>query len=174
MPLTYLKLNQYDVSASAGVASIEFTNINQSFDDILIVISGRTTSNVASEQWVFCEININGQGIGTNQTGRHLSGRTSADSFTTAGRFYSSSSASNGSTFGNAQIYFPNYTGSTNKSFSIDSVSEDNSATGGFVHLGAGLWSQTAAITSIAFTPRSSAGNFAQHSTATLYGIKRT
>lgn len=174
MPLTYLKLAQYDVSASAGVASIEFTNINQSFDDLVIVISARTTSNVAGEQWVFGELNINANGVGTNQTGRHLTGRASAESFTAAGRFYMSSSAAAASAFGSAHIYFPNYTSSNQKSISIESVSEDNNATAGFLQIGSVLWSGTAAITSVAFTPRSSSGNFALHSSATLYGIKRT
>jgi hypothetical protein len=173
MPVTYKKIASATVGAG-GAANIEFTSIPGTYDDIVILVSARTTSNVAGEQWVFCEMNINSQGIGTNQSGRHLTGRTSADSFTAAGRFYASSSASTASTFGNGQIYFPNYKDSTNKSFSIDSVSEDNSSTGGFLHMGAVLWSQTAAITSIAFTPRSGSGNFAQHSTAVLYGISKS
>jgi hypothetical protein len=173
MATTYEKIASVTVG-SGGAASISFTSIAADWDDLVFLISARTTGNVSSEQWVFCEMNINAQGIGTNQTGRHLTGRTSADSFSTGGRFYASSSASTASTFGNGLIYFPNYKGSTNKSFSIDSVSEDNSSTGGFLHFGACLWSQTSAITSVAFTPRSGAGNFAEHSTAVLYGIKKS
>jgi hypothetical protein len=71
------------------------------------------------------------------------------------------------STFGNTDIYIPNYTGSTNKSISIDGV-EENNATAAIAGISAALWSNTAAITSIAIV---SPVNLAQYSSATLYGI---
>jgi hypothetical protein len=49
-------------------------------------------------------------------------------------------------TFGNTEFYIPNYTSSNYKSFSVDGVTENN-ATAAFA-LYAGLWSNTAAITS--------------------------
>jgi hypothetical protein len=67
------------------------------------------------------------------------------------------------------EIYFPNYASATNKSFSIDSVTENN-ATLANQFLTAGLWSNTAAITSI--TLLAASGNLAYYSTASLYGIK--
>jgi len=79
-------------------------------------------------------------------------------------------SGTTASTFGNAEIYLPNYAGNTNKSASIDMVSEQN-ATSTYMGLVAPLWSNTAAITSITLTGAS--GNLAQYSTATLYGIKK-
>jgi hypothetical protein len=78
------------------------------------------------------------------------------------------SSGATASTFNNADLYIPNYAGSNNKSFSIDSVSENN-GTAAVASLFAGLWSQTAAITSITLTSRN--GNFDQYSTAYLYGV---
>ena len=72
-------------------------------------------------------------------------------------------------TFGNSEIYIPNYTGSNYKSISADSVSENN-ASAAYANLFAGLWSNTAAINQITLIPGASA-NFAQYSTATLYGI---
>ena len=74
------------------------------------------------------------------------------------------------STFGNAEIYIPNYASSNNKSVSADFVSETNAADAIF-GLTAGLWANTSAITSIKLTP---AAAFAQYSTATLYGIKNS
>jgi hypothetical protein len=68
-------------------------------------------------------------------------------------------------TFGNLQFTVPNYSGSANKSFTVDVVSENN-ATTAFQQLFAGLWSNTAAITQVTF----SLANFAQHSTAYVYG----
>ena len=75
------------------------------------------------------------------------------------------------STFGNVEYYIPNYAGSNNKSVSVDHVTENN-ATAAIAALTAGLWSDSAAITSVKITPGS--GTFAQHSSATLYGIKNS
>jgi hypothetical protein len=73
-------------------------------------------------------------------------------------------------TFGNIQIYFPNYAGSTNKSYSVDSVTENNE-TVAYQTILAGLWSNTAAITTATFTAES--GNFAIGSTISLYKITK-
>jgi len=73
------------------------------------------------------------------------------------------------STFASGEMYIPNYAGSNSKSFSADSVQETNASLA-YSYLMAGLWSNSSAITSIALTPFT--GNFAQYSTATLYGIK--
>jgi hypothetical protein len=73
------------------------------------------------------------------------------------------------STFGNGELYIPNYAGSQNKSSSADVVPEEN-AVGTYMSLVANLWSNSAAINQITLTAD---GNLAQHSTATLYGIKK-
>jgi hypothetical protein len=75
------------------------------------------------------------------------------------------------STFGNGEVYIPNYAGSTNKSMSADGVSENN-GTEAYTDLIANLWSNTSAITSILLYPDS--GTWQQYSTATLYGIKNS
>jgi hypothetical protein len=155
-----------------AAASIEFTSIPQTYTDLVFLISGRTTSNINGEQWVFGQLSINGQGAGVNHSGKHLAGRAgSAEYFDAATRFYMNSSTSTANAFGNAYIYIPNYTSSANKSISTDSVNEDNSSGGAFLHLGAQIWSQTAAITSVAFTPRASVGDLAIGTTISLYGI---
>jgi hypothetical protein len=75
---------------------------------------------------------------------------------------------STGSTFGNYELYIPNYTGSKNKSCSYDWVTENNSTSvySGFT---AALWSNTAAISSIVITPDT--GTIMPYSTFTLYGV---
>jgi hypothetical protein len=69
------------------------------------------------------------------------------------------------STFSNDAIYIPNYSGSTNKSVSIDTVTENN-ATAAHQTITASVWANTAAITSIKIV---TGANFAQYSTASLY-----
>jgi hypothetical protein len=75
------------------------------------------------------------------------------------------------STFANNEVTIPNYTSSNFKSYSVDSVTENN-ATQAYAIFVAGLWSNTAAITSI--TLGLSSANFVQYSTAYLYGIKNS
>jgi len=76
-------------------------------------------------------------------------------------------------TFGNDELYIPNYTGSTYKSISSDTVSESNGSapSDAIASLWAGLWNNTAAITSITLSP-GAGGTFVQYSTFHLYGIK--
>ncbi|MFN9954042.1 MAG: hypothetical protein ACK55I_13160, partial [bacterium] len=74
-------------------------------------------------------------------------------------------------TFTNVGLYFPNYRSSNFKSFSVDSVSENNASTA-YTQMFGGLWSNTAAITSISFTTDGTAiPDFIQYSSATLYGV---
>jgi hypothetical protein len=73
-------------------------------------------------------------------------------------------------TFSSTEIYIPNYASANYKSYSVDQVDEGNQTTV-YSHLIAGLWSNTAPINQITFTPTSY--NFVQYSTATLYGIRK-
>jgi hypothetical protein len=71
-------------------------------------------------------------------------------------------------TFSSVEIYIPNYASSKAKSFSFDSVTENN-ATTALAMLGASFWSGTGAITNILVEQQG--GSFSQYTTATLYGI---
>ena len=165
MALTYTAIATATVG-SGGTANITFTPIAASWTDLLIKISGRSDADNVG-------IDIKLNGVSTNQSYRRLRGDGSAVSSTTltALRVINENSTATANTFGNTEVYIPNYAGSTNKSLSADGVNENN-ATQAYADLGAGLWSNTAAITSITLTPN--LGNFVQYSTATLYGIKNT
>jgi hypothetical protein len=159
---------------ATAAAQIEFTSIPQDATDLYLSISTRTTSNISGEQWAFGEFGFNADGQGVNQSARFLFGNNSSSgSFSVPTRFYSSSSASTSNTFGSSSLYITNYTGSTQKSLSVDSVSEDNSVNGGFLLICAGLWTGTAAITTIKLFPRSGVGDFAIGSTVSLYKITK-
>ena len=169
MAFTYSKLAEVTVG-SGGSSTIEFTNIPQNYTDLLINFSARLSSNPFSEAEIWCELGFNGQGSHINNTGKLLSGNgSSATSSTNYTFFYIPTSGATVNTFSNTQIYFPNYTGSSQKLFSIDSVQENN-VTGAYINLSAGLWTSPTAISTFTIYPRS--GAFAQYSTATLYGVK--
>jgi len=154
---------------SGGAASIDFSSIPATYTDLCVKLSIRSASgsNIGT---VGATISINGSTA--NRTVKRIYGNgTSAvsDSPSALGISPDTSTAT-ANTFSNVEIYFPNYAGSTNKSFSVDSVSENN-ATLGDASLVAQLWSQTAAITSLSFG-MSDSSNFVQYSTAYLYGVK--
>ena len=156
---------------SGGAATMDFTSIPATYTDLLVKRSARGT---VSGNNVDTKMTFNG--VTSAYTIRNVYGDgTSALSFSDATTAYTGGETNGTSTtaltFDNVEIYIPNYAGSTNKSFSLDNVVENN-ATFGLNWLQAGLWSNAAAITSITFTPGS--GNFAEFSTAYLYGIKNS
>jgi hypothetical protein len=166
MANTYVKIASIAVG-SGGASSIAFSSIPGTYADLCLKISARTN---ASSIYDWLQPNINGTGMGTSITGKLLWG--DGASATSVNQLYSGLIVGNNataSTFSNTEIYFPNYTSSNYKSFSIDSVTENN-ATTAYDNIIASLWSNTAAITSITITPLN--GSFVQYSTATLYGIK--
>jgi len=146
-------------------SSITFSSIPQTFTDLVVVSSlrGSVADNNAG-------ISVNGSDA--NQSQRQLEGTGSSVSSAafTFDVFLMCSSSNTADTFSNSTHYFPNYTGSTTKSFSVDTVSENN-ATQAFQRIIAGLNNSTAAITSINFFP--SSGNFVAGSTISLYGITK-
>lgn len=171
---TMVKIETVTVG-SGGAANITFSNIPQTYTDLKVVISTRDSGSGSSQN---LKISFNGVG-GTSYSSRLLYGDgSSASSFTLSSAAalehqYSTAAGATASTFGSTEVYVPNYTSSTNKSVSVDSVTENN-ATGVSMGLSAGLFSNTSAITSITLAPFSGSNTFVQHSTATLYGISRT
>ena len=169
MPNNYVLLEKITVGA-AGAASVTFANIPQTgYTDLVVKTSARTS---ASDQNI--KVTFNGSSSSYSERWLYGSGSvTGSGSATTNGYFYihyATNSGDTASTFGNSEIYIPNYTSSNFKSISEDAIQENN-ATAAFSALGAGLWSNTAAITTIALTPLS--GNFNQNSTFYLYGVAK-
>jgi hypothetical protein len=154
---------------SGGAASIDFTGIPQTYTDLLLMVSTRSSTTEDS-----FGLQFNGD-TGNNYSYRNVQGDgTNAQSFNgTVARIYRGRQPESGytaNTFGNSQFYIPNYAGSNNKSVSLDTVNENN-ATTARASLSAALWSNTSPITSIKILPDS--GNFVQYSSATLYGIRK-
>ena len=167
MANTYELISSVTVG-SGGAASIEFTSIPQTYTDLVVLVSAR---NVASNYGGFFT-KLNGSSLGSNVTAKRLfgDGSNAYSNGSTETAWNESGWTSN--TFSNSQFYIPNYTGSNNKSASIEGVNENN-ATTAYAHLTAWLWSQTAAITQIEIGAFDGGlpDKFAQYSTAYLYGI---
>ena len=155
---------------SGGAASITFSSIPSTYTDLIVQISGRST--VAQ---LGASLYMRFNGGSTTNTIRNIYGNGSSAASQTQSDAWSGidvdGASASANVFANTQIYFPNYAGSTNKSWSAESVIENN-ATSAYCEMAAGLWANTAAITQIAFTIENASGNWAQYSTAYLYGVK--
>jgi hypothetical protein len=157
------------VTVGAGGASlIDFSSIPATYSDLLVRYSLRSTYSAASNT-VFISFN----GSTTSFTDKGIYGDGSAAASNSSARNIGGlpAATSTANTFGNGQVYIPNYAGSTNKSFSVENGQEDN-ATTAYLDLRAGLWSNASAINQI--TIISNVNNLAQYSTAYLYGIKNS
>jgi hypothetical protein len=168
MANTYVKIATVTVGAG-GAANIEFTSIPATYTDLLVNFSGRS-NDLRNNGGFACKLEFNG--ATTNLTSRWFRGSGSAisnNSETIIAQIMSGASDDTANTFGNSLIYIPNYASANNKSVSLDSVEETDGTTAYSV-LSAGLWANSAAITSIKILPIV-ASLFVQYSSATLYGI---
>jgi hypothetical protein len=172
MASTLVALQTVTVGAG-GSASITFSSIPQTYNDLVVKYSGRSTYALSASD-VYMTFNSSTTGYsgkllyGTG-SGTGSASQTSGSSFNWTGFIPGANATS--STFGNNEFTITNYSGSNYKSLSVDGVSENN-GTEAYQALVANLWSNTEAITSITLTP--AYGNFAQYSTATLYGVYKS
>ena len=157
------------VTLSSAQSSITFSAIPQTYTDIQILFSVR--GSAATGNILFAP-----NGSTANRTARLLYGDGSnAASASDSGQpfifSYAVPSGNTSNTFSNISYYIPNYTSSNEKNVSVDGVTENN-ATTAFAFLSTSLLG-TSPISSIELSLYFG-GNFVQHSTATLYGIKNS
>lgn len=162
MAQNYILLERIELNQSAS--SVTFSSIPQTgYTDLKIVVSGR---NDSSGDYFLLSFN----GSTSNFSSRYIYWENTSVSSATLARYGGriDTTFMTASSFASTELYIPNYASSNYKSYSSDSVSETNgtAAPGSMI---AGLWSNTAAITSITLTP--SASNWSQYSTFSLYGI---
>jgi hypothetical protein len=175
MPNTFTKIASVTVGAG-GASGIDFTSIPATYTDLCVKVSGRSNEAVTATN-LFFRVNSSSTAVygyryiyGNPPGGNGVSGSGSSQGEIYAGVM--SGASATASTFGSTEIYIPNYAGNSNKSFSIESLSETN-ATAAFAFLTAGVWANTSPITAVNILP-SSGTNFVQYSTATLYGISKS
>jgi len=177
MPNTYTLIAGEITSSNAS--SYTFNAIPSTFTDLVLKTSIRSQFTGAvdftvrvngdSTSTLYSSTNLNVYG-GTPQTARY----SNRNQWEMQNSLQSNSATVN--TFGNIEIYIPNYLVAANKAASIALASEDNAA--GFVGSGtgnamvgmsAGLWRNTAAITSLTIS-----SPFLSGSSFYLYGIKNS
>jgi hypothetical protein len=160
---------------SGGTSSIDFTSIPQTYTDLKLLLSLRgTASGGAYAHYAVLSFN----GNTSNRSWRRIAGygtnqkySDNSSSVITMGSIPSSGVTS--STFSNFEWYIPNYASTSSyKTWSVDGVVENNSSTDWENFFMSQIWSDNSAISSISITLDS--GNFAEFSTATLYGISST
>ena len=159
---------------SGGVTTYTFSSIPQTYTDLILKVSARTNASGTYVDDLILQFNSSTTNYSYTQlygTGSAVgSGNSSGLAGAYAGTFDSTNATAN--TFGNSEMYIPNYAGSNYKSISANAVTENN-ATASFQNLVASLWSNTAAITSITLASLNG-GSFIQYSTFYLYGINNS
>ena len=172
MPANYTLIEKITVGA-AGASSITFSGIPQTgYTDLVVRVSARTTRSAAVADNLLVQFNGSATGFTYKRLGGDGSG-ASSQSYSSGYLTLSTPTAlTTANTFGNAEIYIPNYTSANYKSVSIDGVGENN-AVAATMDLNALLWSNTAAITSIALVLTDTGTNFVQYSTFYLYGVAK-
>lgn len=152
---------------AGGATSIDLTSIPSTFTDLVLLLSARASGSDGTLAMTF-------NGVTTGYSYRWLYADGSTPGSNSGSTYYFgriSNSSNTASTFANQIITIPNYSGAANKTLTADAVSENN-GTSALQTLIAGSWANTAAITSISMTVPFGT-SFAQHSTASLYGIKK-
>lgn len=170
---TYNLIQTVTVGAG-GAASIEFTSIPQTYTDLQLLVSARSNraTDIRDEIHVRFNSNTSGYSVRTLRgDGSAVVSNTGSVS-TALTRMDMPSSTATANIFGFMNMYIPNYTTANQKAVSID-VAMENSAVTSYLYMIAGLWANTAAITSITMTFEIGP-LFLQHSSASLYGIKNS
>ena len=156
------------VELDSSAASITFSSIPQDGAHLVVKLSVRTDNGI-SRDVAFVSFNSNT----SNFSSIYLEGTGSSVATASGVRFFAQTNGgvSTSDTFGNSEVLIANYSGNTAKSFSSDSVTENNATDSGQLLL-AGLWDDTSAITSMTLTPGFGT-NLLAGSSVSLYKITR-
>lgn len=166
-----MKLIETVTVGAGGTSSISFSSIPQTYTDLKLIFSLRSTANFDVD---IVRIAVNSDSssyIFRNLVNEGGTVRSYTQSAYGSNNFmgYINGNFGTSSVFGNGECYFADYTNSTaNKIISHDTVQENN-GTAGWHWLGASLFQSNSAISSLTLSPP--AGTFLQYSSASLYGI---
>lgn len=173
MAPTYIPIASTTLSTTA--ASVTFSSIPATYTDLVIRFSGRVdrsstpgylnmTFNSATSGYSDTMLNGDGSAVSSIRN----TGLTSFQIY-----YAMNGDTSTANTFGNTEIYIPNYSASIAKPVSTFAVVENN-ATLGYLDAAASLFNSTAAITSITLREVQAGRVWLANSTFHLYGISNT
>ncbi len=161
-----LKYQLQNVRLSSSQAAITLSSIPNTYDDLYVVLSVRSTN---ADDGLFFRFN----NTTANTSWRNLLGYSTGVLSQSGTGWLAGGGVRSGigtSDYTNVGIYIPNYAGSSPKTASVDSVSPEN-GNNGYQFLVANLWNDTAAINRIDFYMQG--GSMASGSKVSVYGIKR-
>lgn len=160
---------------SGGASSIEFTSIPGTYQHLQLRMIGRSTRSSTDD---YCWVQFNSDtgsnyayhllvGNGADATASGYASQTGID----AERLSGSTATANA--FGAIVMDLLDYS-STTKNKTLRCFGGYNNNTTTTINVGhtSGLWMNTSAITSVTLTAQAGSSNFAQYTTAALYGIK--
>jgi hypothetical protein len=153
------------VTLGSAAASIEFTSIPQDGTDLVLVFSLRAALGAGNQLF----IRLNSSSSASGKMLKVVDGTVSSESNAGDRAGFTPTSSYTSNTFGSGECYISNYASSTNKSMSIDTVSENNSASVYKMSISGQSFTSTVGITAINMFI--SGDSIAQHSTASLYKI---
>lgn len=169
MPANYVLLEK--ITLTSSVATITLDNIPQTgYTDLKLVVSARGDAGSLPDVM----LRFNGDS-GSNYIAREMTGNgasASSNGYTTSdAHFQTNGNTTTANTFGNTEVYIPNYTVTgVQKIFTADASQENNSAsTLAQNRLIAWKWSGTTAINTINIL--TNGGNYVAGSDFALYGI---
>jgi hypothetical protein len=158
-------INSVTVGAG-GATSITFSAIPGTFTDLVLLYSGRATNGIGA-----VTINLNGSASSFTNRLLYSDGASVASFAGTTDLLRVNNSSMTANAFAFSRLYFTNYSSGSTKYIRLETTPETNSAGSGSVFNGvSGIqWANNAAITSITLNM----SDWAQHSTAYLYGITK-
>jgi hypothetical protein len=177
MPSTYTLISSNVLGSNS--ASVTFSSIPATFTDLVIRASVRTSEGGRRGN-ILIQLNSDSA---TNYSSTWILGYSSTPSSarqSNSTSLFGNEDNTNGNTttsntFGSFELYLPNYLASQNKPMSAIGIIENNSDIDGQYGIFpiAGLWRNTAAVTSITLF-NTSTFEFSSGSSFYLYGIKNS
>lgn len=160
------------VTLTGTASSVTFSSIPQTYTDLVLRFSVRTTSTAANvavringlTTTIYSQTNLTGDGSAAASARQSSQTSVSLDN-------YGTQSGNTSNTFSSAEIYLPAYIANANKPFAAVGVQESNAASPVYCTTNAALVRTTAAITEIALLQLNS-DTFVAGSSFYLYGIQ--
>lgn len=166
MPVTYDLIKTVTVG-SGGSTTIDFTNIPNTYTDLYIRMSARGTQ---SQNYTAVFVYFDG---GTTAVTRYIAGDGSTPAAGTSSTFFGdfAGATAQATQFGVGILYLPSYAETRAKSY-FTNTNVPNNANPAWQELWAGYYSGTLAVANLTLT--ASPNSFVEHSSASLYGVKKS